>query len=49
VLMNPAHPGFREIRFCDPEPFEFDLRMFRPTSTPEPRRRRPHEPRSSNR
>ena len=49
VLMNPAHPGFRAIQFRDPEPFEFDLRMFRPTSTPEPRRSRPHEPRSSNR
>jgi RES domain-containing protein len=49
VLMNPAHAGFRAIEFYDPEPFEFDLRMFRSTSTPEPRRRRPHEPPSSNR
>lgn len=44
VLLNPAHTDFGAIQFRDPEPFEFDVRMFRPTSsTPEPRRRRPHE------
>jgi RES domain-containing protein len=49
LLMNPVHPGFHVIQFNAPEPFEFDLRMFRATSTPERRRRRPHEPPSSNR
>jgi RES domain-containing protein len=29
VLLNPAHPHFLQIQFRDPEPFEFDLRMFR--------------------
>jgi RES domain-containing protein len=29
VLLNPAHREFRKIKFHDPEPFEFDLRMFR--------------------
>jgi RES domain-containing protein len=29
VLLNPVHPDFPEIKFRDPEPFEFDLRMFR--------------------
>src|SRR5437764_653574 len=29
VLLNPAHADFSEILFRDPEPFEFDLRMFR--------------------
>lgn len=44
VLLNPAHPDFRAIQFRDAEPFDFDVQMFRPTSsTPEPRRRRPHE------
>ena len=29
VLLNPAHPEFPKIAFGDPEPFEFDVRMFR--------------------
>ena len=29
VLLNPAHGDFSSIRFQDPLPFEFDLRMFR--------------------
>jgi RES domain-containing protein len=29
VLLNPAHPDFAKIRFDEPEPFEFDVRMFR--------------------
>ena len=29
VLLNPAHPDFRKIKFQDPQPFEFDVRMFR--------------------
>jgi RES domain-containing protein len=29
VLLNPAHREFRKLKFHDPEPFEFDLRMFR--------------------
>jgi RES domain-containing protein len=29
VLVNPAHPDFCKIRFQDPQPFEFDVRMFR--------------------
>ncbi len=29
VLLNPAHAGFATIKFWDPEPFEFDARMFR--------------------
>jgi RES domain-containing protein len=29
VLLNPAHADFGQIRFQDPEPFEFDVRMFR--------------------
>ena len=29
VLLNPVHPDFPNIRFQEPEPFEFDLRMFR--------------------
>jgi len=29
VLLSPAHRYFRKIKFRDPEPFEFDLRMFR--------------------
>lgn len=29
ILLNPAHPEFSSIRFFDPEPFEFDVRMFR--------------------
>ena len=28
VLLNPAHRYFRRIKFRDPKPFEFDLRMF---------------------
>jgi RES domain-containing protein len=49
VLLNPARPDFRTIQFRDPEAFEFDVRMFRPTSTPALRRRRPHEPPRSTR
>jgi RES domain-containing protein len=29
VLLNPAHPDFSKINFREPEPFEFDVRMFR--------------------
>jgi RES domain-containing protein len=29
ILLNPAHAGFPKIVFQKPEPFEFDLRMFR--------------------
>jgi len=29
VLLNAAHPGFTEVEFRDPEPFQFDARMFR--------------------
>jgi RES domain-containing protein len=29
VLLNPAHAEFSKIEFRDPEPFEFDARMFR--------------------
>ena len=29
VLLNPAHGDFSKIEFRDPEPFEFDARMFR--------------------
>ena len=29
LLLNPAHADFSKIRFRDPEPFEFDLRMFK--------------------
>ncbi len=29
LLLNPAHPDFSAIQFQDPEPFEFDTRMFR--------------------
>jgi RES domain-containing protein len=29
VLLNPAHPDFRKIKFLGPKPFEFDARMFR--------------------
>src|ERR1700730_17343218 len=29
VLLNPAHPDFLKIQFKGPEPFKFDLRMFR--------------------
>ena len=29
VLLNPAHSNFAEIRFAEPRPFEFDVRMFR--------------------
>ena len=28
VLLNPAHPGFSKVKFQEPEPFEFDARMF---------------------
>ena len=29
ILLNPAHPEFSAIRFRQPAPFEFDVRMFR--------------------
>jgi RES domain-containing protein len=29
LLLNPVHPEFAEISFHEPEPFEFDARMFR--------------------
>jgi RES domain-containing protein len=29
VLLNPAHPDFRQLKFHEPKNFEFDLRMFR--------------------
>lgn len=29
LLLNPAHRDFSRVRFERPEPFEFDLRMFR--------------------
>ena len=29
VLLNPSHPDFRRIKPRRPQPFEFDLRMFR--------------------
>lgn len=29
VLLNPAHEDFSKLRLAEPEPFEFDLRMFR--------------------
>ena len=29
VLLNPAHAEFSKIEFREPEPFEFDARMFR--------------------
>jgi RES domain-containing protein len=29
VLLNPAHSDFPQIEFKPPQPFEFDLRMFR--------------------
>ena len=29
VLSNPEHPDFGKIEFRNPEPFEFDARMFR--------------------
>jgi len=29
VLLNPAHADFSQVRFQEPEPFEFDVRMFR--------------------
>jgi RES domain-containing protein len=29
VLLNPAHAQFAEVKFQDPQPFEFDARMFR--------------------
>ncbi len=29
VLFNPAHGDFSKIRFPKPQPFEFDVRMFR--------------------
>lgn len=29
ILLNPAHPHFSKIKFQNPEPFEFDLRMYR--------------------
>ncbi len=29
LLLNPAQKDFPKIKFDDPQPFEFDLRMFR--------------------
>jgi len=29
VLLNPAHPDFSKVKFQEPDPFEFDARMFR--------------------
>jgi RES domain-containing protein len=29
VLLNPAHAEFSRVTFQEPEPFEFDVRMFR--------------------
>ncbi len=29
VLLNPAHADFRKLKAQKPQPFEFDLRMFR--------------------
>ena len=29
VLLNPAHADFPKIRFGSPQPFRFDMRMFR--------------------
>jgi RES domain-containing protein len=29
ILLNPAHGDFARIKFNDPEPFEFDVRMLR--------------------
>jgi RES domain-containing protein len=29
VLLNPAHADFARIEFRDPEPFKFDVRMYR--------------------
>ena len=29
VLLNPAHSGFSKVKFREPEPFAFDVRMFR--------------------
>ena len=29
ILLNPAHADFSKIKFRRPEPFAFDLRMFR--------------------
>ena len=29
VLLNPLHPHFSKLRFGEPQPFEFDARMFR--------------------
>jgi RES domain-containing protein len=28
VLLNPLHPAFEELAWGDPEPFEFDPRLF---------------------
>lgn len=29
ILLNPAHPDFSNVKLAEPEPFAFDLRMFR--------------------
>ena len=29
VLLNPAHADFPKVKFQEPQPFEFDARMFR--------------------
>ena len=28
ILLNPSHAEFPKVKFQEPEPFEFDLRMF---------------------
>lgn len=29
ILLNPAHARFAQVKFYEPKPFEFDVRMFR--------------------
>lgn len=29
LLLNPAHADFPKVKFREPQPFEFDVRMFR--------------------
>jgi hypothetical protein len=29
LLLNPVHADFSSIKFQSPEPFDFDIRMFR--------------------
>jgi RES domain-containing protein len=35
VLLNPLHPAFEELTWDDPEPFEFDRRLFKTRVAPE--------------